>query len=116
MARAKKTEEVRKTRPPLTPEARESQLISFALDEVEKRIRDGTASSQVLTHFLKLASRNEQLKNERLEEENKMLRAKTKALEASVDSGERYEAALRAFREYRGQAGQEYYEDDENLQ
>lgn len=73
-------------RPMLTPEAKENQMISLAMDCAERQMMEGTASSQVITHFLKLGSERERLEREKLEEENKLLRAKTKALEESAES------------------------------
>lgn len=101
----------KKMRPALTPDARENQLISLAVDLAEQQIRDGTASSQVITHFLKLGSTKERLEKERLEEENKLLRAKTKALEEQAQNEKIYENALRAFRGYSGQGDEDEYQD-----
>lgn len=91
-----------KMRPALTPEARENQLISLATDLAEKQMREGTASSQVITHYLKLGSTRERLERERLEEENKLLRAKTKAIEEGADMKTLYEEAINAMRRYSG--------------
>ena len=96
--------EVRKSRPALTPEARENQLIAKAVDLAEKQLDEGTASSQVITHYLKLGSTREKLERERLEEENKLLRAKTKALEDAKEMKELYLDALKAMRSYRGES------------
>lgn len=96
-----------KTRPALTPEARENQLISRAVDLAEKQLIEGTASSQVITHYLKLGSMREKLERERLEEENKLLRAKTKALEDAKEIKEMYAEALKAMRSYSGHGGDE---------
>ena len=65
---------VKKIRPALTPEARENQLIALAVDLVEQRLLDGTASSQETTHFLKLGSMRNRLEMEKLEEENRLLK------------------------------------------
>ena len=77
MSKAKKapTKFDRKIRPALTPEARENQLIALAIDRAEQQLLDGTASSQVITHYLKLGSSRERLERERLENENKLIRA-----------------------------------------
>lgn len=91
-----------KRRPALTPEAREKQIIADAMDLAEKQIREGTASSQVITHFLKLGSMREKLERERLEEENKLLKAKTQAIESERDNKELYKEAIRAMRKYTG--------------
>lgn len=100
-----------KVRPALSPEAREQQMISYAVDLAEQQLRDGTASSQVITHFLKLGSTRERLERERLEEENKLLRAKTTAIEDQKELKEIYVDALKAMRRYSGQS--EPDEDDE---
>ena len=92
----------RRMKPALTPEARESQMGYLAMELAEKQLRDGTASSQVITHFLKIVSSKERLEKERLEEENKLLRAKTKSLSDSADSKALYENAIKAFRSYSG--------------
>lgn len=93
----------KKMRPALTPEARENQMISLAVDLAEQQLRDGTASSQVITHFLKLATVKEKLEREKLEEENRLLRAKTKAIDSAEETKARYEEAIRAIRIYSGE-------------
>lgn len=100
----------RRLRPALSPEARENQLISLAVDLAEKQLQEGTASSQVITHYLKLGSTRERLERERLAEENKLLRAKTEALESAKEIKALYEDAIKAFRNYNGQ-GDDDYED-----
>lgn len=95
----------RKMRPALSPEARENQMISLTLDVVEEQLRNRTASSQVLTHYLKLATMKEQLERERLMEENKLLRAKTEAIESAKRVEELYSEAIDAMRRYSGHAG-----------
>lgn len=96
-------------RPALTPEARENQMISLAMDLVERRLIEGTASSQETTYFLKRGSAKEQLEMDRLREENKLLKAKTKALESSEEIKTLYEDAIRAFRNYNGQGDPDEY-------
>lgn len=93
-----------KMRPALNPETREGQLISLAVDLAEQQLRDGTASSQVITHYLKLGSTKERLEKEKLIEENKLLRAKTEAIESSKDMKKLYEEAIEAMRRYGGHA------------
>ena len=80
----------RKMRPALTPEARENQLIALAVDLVEQRLREGTASSQETTHFLKLGSMKNRLEMEKLEEENKLLKAKTESIQSQKRVEELY--------------------------
>lgn len=101
----------RKIRPALTPEARENQMIALAVDLAEKQLMEGTASSQVITHYLKLATSKERLEREKLEEENKLLRAKTEAIERDKQTDELYLKVLAAMKSYRGQD----YEDDQDL-
>jgi len=89
-------------RPALTPEARENQMISLAMDLVEQRLRDGTASSQETTHFLKLATVERQLEKEKLITENKLLQAKIDNLESQSTQAGLYAEALKAFSTYSG--------------
>jgi len=85
-----------------TPEARESQMINLAINLAEKQLREGTASSQVITHFLKLGSMEKQLEMERLRKENKLLEAKTEDIERSKRIEEMYAEALKAMKRYSG--------------
>lgn len=96
--------------PALTLEGRENQLIAAAYDLAERRILEGTASSQELTYFLKMGSSKAVLERDKLREENKLLRAKTEQLKAQVNNEALLERALKAFRSYRGE---DEDEDDE---
>ena len=98
-----------KIRPALTPEARENQMISLAVDLAEKQLQEGTASSQVITHFLKLGSTKQQLEKQKLEEENKLLRAKTENLQSMGRIEELYEEAINAMGNYAGQGDPDDY-------
>lgn len=94
----------RPRRPPgTTPEARESQLIAAAVDLAEKQILAGSASSQVISHYLKLGSTREKLEQERLMQENDLLRAKVEQLASQKRVEELYSDALNAMRSYAGQ-------------
>ena len=99
----------KKRRPALSPEARENQLISLAVDLAEKQLQEGTASSQVITHYLKLGSTKERLEKEKLEEENKLLRAKTENLQSQKRVEELYSEAIKAMRNYNGQGEPDEY-------
>ena len=92
----------KKTRPALTAEGREKQMISLAIDCAEKQLREGTASSQVITHYLKLASTKNQLEMEKLKKENELLKAKTEAIKSSKSQEELYAKAIEAIRIYSG--------------
>ena len=109
MAKASTNSSSRKMRPALSPDARENQLISLATDRAEQQLLNGTASSQVITHYLKLGTRKEQLEREKLEEENKLLRAKTEALQSQKRVEELYTEALNAMRNYAGQGDPDEY-------
>lgn len=103
MNKPKKGSDQPNRRPPATtPEARENQLISLAVDLAEKQLFEGTASSQVITHYLKLGSTKETLEKEKLEQENKLLRARTEALQSGKRVEELYINALNAMRDYSG--------------
>ena len=93
-----------KQRPPATtPEGRENQLINRAVDLAEKQLSEGTASSQSITHYLKLGSTRERLEQERLKQENLLLQAKIDAMASAKRIEELYETALNAMRAYAGQ-------------
>lgn len=106
MAKAKPTGSYsapRRGRPALTPEARENQMASLAMDLVEQRLRDGTASSQETTHFLKLVSSKAMLEKEKLKVENALIKAKEEQIYSMKSQEELLEKAMRAFSVYKGQ-------------
>lgn len=92
-------------RPALTPEGRENQMIALATNLAEQQMRDGTASSQIITHYLKLGSVKSELELEKLRRENELLRVKAEAVEAAKHSEEMYQKALDALRSYSGGDG-----------
>ena len=96
------TAEPIKRRPALTPEARENQMVSLAIDLAERQLIEGTASSQVITHYLKIGSTEQKKRMEHLEAENALLKAKAEALESSKHMEELYKEAIDAFKIYRG--------------
>lgn len=97
-----------KTRQALTTEARENQLISLAVDLAEEQLRSGTASSQVITHFLKLGSTKEKIEKEILEKQKELIAAKTENLQSAKRVEELYSNALDAMRKYSGGGGGDY--------
>lgn len=99
---ASSSEPRRKMRPALTPEAREDQLISLATDLAEKQLREGTASSQVITHYLKLGSTKERIEKEILEKQKELIEAKTENLKSAKRIEELYASAMEAMRSYSG--------------
>jgi len=97
------TDQPKKRRPPArTPEARENQLIALAVDLAEKQLADGTASSQVMTHYLKLGSSKERIEKEILVHQKELIKAKTDALRAVKRTEELYNEAIKAMRSYSG--------------
>lgn len=110
--RPDKPAETRPVRPPLSPEAVEGQMISMAMDLARQQLQDGTASSQVITHFLKLGSMRERLETEILEKQRDLVAAKTEQLKSQKRVEELYAAALKAMRRYSGvDVEDEEYED-----
>lgn len=101
----------RKIRPALDPEAREKQLIALAVDLAEQQLLDGTASSQVITHFLKLGTTRAELEKDKLKKENNVLEAKAKAYQAGEEIKELYEGAIKAMKMYGGQGDPDEYVD-----
>lgn len=87
----------------ITPEGRENQMIALAIDLAEQQLRDGTASSQVITHFLKLATTREQIEKEILEKQAQLIDAKTEQIQSAKRIEELYANALNAMRKYSGQ-------------
>lgn len=116
MAKGKKSSETphenKKLRPALTTEGRENQLISLATDLAAKQLMEGTASSQVITHFLKLGTTIAKLEKEKLQKENELLKAKTEALESGKKMEEMYAKVINAMNRYRGVEADEEYEDE----
>ena len=106
------SEPTKRRRPPATtPEARENQMIALAVDLAEKQMLTGRASSQVITHFLKLGSVRENLEREKLRRENELLAARSDAIASGKNVEELYKNALNAMRSYGGHDPDEYDED-----
>lgn len=97
----------RRQAPATTPEARENQMIAYAVDLAERQLLDGTASAQVITHYLKLGSTTERIEKEILGEQSKLIKAKTDALKSAKHVEELYAEALKAMRQYSGKDGTE---------
>lgn len=102
MVKRAKTTAKQTRRPALSLEAREQQLISAAVDLAEQQLLDGTASSQVIVHYLRLGSTKDRLEKEKLQKENELLRAKAEALQSAKRTEELYANAIKAMRLYSG--------------
>ena len=85
-----------------TPEARELQLIALATDLAEKQLRDGSASSQIVVHYLKLGSSKERIEKEIMEKQRDLIVAKTKSFKSADKLEKMYEDAMEAMSRYRG--------------
>lgn len=87
----------------LSPEARENRCISLAIDMAEEQLANGTASSQVLCHYLKLGTEKAKLENEILQKQKDLLDAKTVAYKSAEKIEKIYEEAIKAMKTYSGQ-------------
>lgn len=104
----------RKVRPATTLEGREGQLVAMAVDLAEKQLKEGTATAQVITHYLKLGSTRELLEQERLARENELLTARVEQMASAKRIEELYGQALDAMKKYAGQDVPEieYFDED----
>lgn len=94
--------------PALTPEARENQLIAAAERLAEKQLLEGTASSQVIVHYLRLGTSRERLEKEKIHYETEMLKAKKESLESAKRTEDLFAKAIEAFRAYQGNDESDY--------
>jgi hypothetical protein len=92
----------RRLPPAATPEQRNNQLIAMSYDAAEKAIREGKATSQLLTHFLKQGTAREELERARLEHENELLKARTSSMASAEETRELYLEVMAAMTEYSG--------------
>lgn len=98
----KSTDAIEMCRPALSPDARENQMIDLAITAAEEQLRNGTASSQVITHYLKLGTSLAKLEKQKLENEILLLEAKTKKVESEQNSEAMFAEAISAFTRYQG--------------
>lgn len=110
MARSAKTS--KKSPPASSPKARENQIVNLAYDEAEKRIREGTATSQLLTFFLKLGTMREQIELEKIRSELRLAEAKIQQIDDQKNIKELYQKAIEAQKRYRGDSFSEEDDDD----
>jgi uncharacterized protein YcaQ len=95
-------------KPAIDPIERENQMIALAMDRAEERLKDGSATSQEIVHFLKLGSSREKAEREKLERENEVLRAKAEAYQSAKNIEELYSNAINSMRLYSGKSDEEY--------
>lgn len=102
------------SRPGLTPESEENRLIAKAMNLAERQLDEGTASSQVISHFLKLGTTKAELEKEKLINENMLLKAKTESLQTMQRMEELYANAIKVMSIYQGHGEYEDYENNGN--
>ena len=113
----KNSNEEKQNRPksPTTPDGKEKQMIAYAMDLAEEQLRNGKASSQLITHFLKLGTENAKLERLKLEQESRLLAAKVETLKNAEEKDVDYSKVIKALKHYQGQPTEEdeedYYED-----
>lgn len=100
-----------KRAPAATPEARENRLISLAQDLAERQLEEGVASSQVITHYLKLGSTREELEREKIALESRLLEARVESIASAARIEELYSNAISAMRAYGGHEDSEPQEE-----
>lgn len=113
MAKKKSSAELPNGRPATTPKDKEDELINLAVSLAEQQLRDGTASTQVIVHYLKLGSTRGMLEQEMLANKTKLVRAQTESIQAAKKNEELYENALKAMSLYSGnidEDGEVYHE------
>ena len=100
----------------MSVEAHQNQMISLANKCAEEQLRKGTASSQIICHYLKMGSERERLAVEQAKADLELTKAKTKAIESSERMDEMFTKALKVFSSYRGETdGEEDDEDEEDV-
>lgn len=97
--------------PAMSVEANDNEMISLANKCAREQLRNGTASSQIICHYLKQGSERERLAVEQARADLELTRAKTKAIESSERIESMFAKALSAFSDYRGDS--EGDDDDE---
>lgn len=103
-------------RPPaMTAEGHQNYMISLAMSCAEKQMKEGSASSAVICHYLKLASKKEDIELEKAKAELELMRAKTKQIESQEASDRMYAEALRSLGLYKGERLEGDDDDEEDI-
>lgn len=103
------TSSSRPRRPAISPDARMNQLTGLAVDLAEQQLRDGTASSQVITHFLKYATKEKEIELQILERQRDLIEAKTDQVRSQEADNVDYKEVIRAIKEYQGRGEEDEY-------
>lgn len=114
MARQRASENGNGRAPARTPEAREQELASAAYDLADEQLRAGTASSQVITHFLKMGSTRERLEQQSIKHDIELKRVRAEQIEAEKHLEELFVEAIGAMRSYQGADPAELERGDED--
>ena len=101
-------------KPPTTPEAKERQMIAYAMDLAEEQLKNGKASSQLITHFLKLGTENAKLERLKLEQESRLLEAKVDSLRNAEEKDVDYGKVIQALKKYQGEVNDDEEDDYED--
>lgn len=104
----KDTKKIKRQRPSMTPEGRNEQIIAAAVNLAEQKILDGTASSQIICHYLKMASEREKKELIKLDAENELLKAKKKAIDSEGELASLYNDVIKAMKKYTGNKNDEH--------
>lgn len=94
--------ELEKEREFYDPDAQESYMVNLAIKLAEKQLREGTASAQVISHYLKLGSSRERLEKELLDKQIALASAKTESIQDAKHVDEMYVEAIKAMKRYSG--------------
>jgi|SRR5699024_8579277 len=97
MSAKKKT---RQSKPASTPEAREKQLVSLAVDLAEKQLKEGTASPSIINHYLKIASKRETLERDILERQARLIESKAESMSKDREAEQLAKEAIEAMKSY----------------
>lgn len=85
-----------------TPEERENALIALAMDRVEERMQNRTATAQEYIQFIRMASTKARAEAEKVRLELELVQAKTENLRMQQKNDEMFSNAIKAFKRYSG--------------
>ena len=85
-----------------TDEGRELEIQNLAMNLAYERLKNGTASNDLIKEVLKSGSAERRLKREIMEEQRDLLRAKREAIKSQEQTEVDYKKVLVAIRTYNG--------------
>lgn len=98
--------------PSVTDEEQENKLIALSYRQAEQQLIEGTASSQIVTHFLKLGTRKADLELEQAKLQNRLLEEKILSEQSSIEINKMFTQVMEALKVYNGDPEAEYYAND----